>query len=536
MALRMPSPILRTAGLLLSMLASLAVGAAGHREAPLTAIDTKADIIDWFAFVSYDNPTKVTMILNVEGFLHPANGPGGHPFDPEILYEMKVDNTFDASEDIRIQFRFARPEIRLPGVNAGYLGVGTGVNAPANSPPPVAPGTPLVPPAITALDGVGSEGLNLRQSYSVTIQKKVGTTWTTVFSSGVRRLFAVPGQVGPRTMPGYDALARLGVHDLGAGVKVFAGTIDDPFFADIGGTLDTLNFRAGASGTGVPGLLADAQDGDDTRNFAADAMSGFNANTIAIELPIAMLTRDGSLHAASDLLATIGTWATTSRPRIKTQPTVPGGLPALSTSFVQIQRMGHPFVNGWLIGTGDKDRFSMSEPKDDAQFAGYVLDPLLARVINAAYGGAIAIPAPPRTDLLPLLTYAPPVAAAGTPAGPTADMLRLNTGVLPTPSTSRRRLGLLAGDPAGYPNGRRLTDDVSDIVLRAVSGVFNAGFSGFPNNRLGDGVNVNDRPVQQTFPYVPFANSGRDGRKIDPSESGCFGALPPFAPVLCPIP
>lgn len=536
MALRLPFPILRTAGLLLlSMLASLAAVAAGHREAPLTAIDTKADITDWFAFVSYDNPTKVTMILNVEAFLHPAGGPNQHPFDPELLYEMKVDNTFDGIEDIRIQFRFARPDIRLPGVYAGYLGAGGGIASPANSPPPIAPGTPLLTPAITALDGPGSEGLNLRQRYTVTIQKKVGTSWVTVLSSGARQLFAVPGHVGPRTMPAYDALARQGVHDLGGGVRVFAGTVDDPFYGDLGGFFDTLNLRAGASGIGVPGALSTAQDSDDTRNFAADAMAGFNVNTMAIELPIAMLTRDGSLHAANDPLATIGTWATTSRPRIKTQPTVPGGLPALSTSFVQIQRMGHPLINTWLIGTADKDSFSMSEPKDDAQFAAYLLDPLLARMINAAYGGVVAIPAPPRTDLLPLLTYAPPVAAAGTAAGPVADLLRLNTGVLPTPSANRRRLGLLAGDAAGYPNGRRITDDVTDIVLRAVVGVLNPAFNVFPNNRLGDGVNVNDRPAQETFPYLPFANSGRDGRKVDPGEAGCFGVLPPFLPVLCPI-
>ena len=214
------------------------------------------------------------------------------------------------------------------------------------------------------------------------------------------------------------ALAQQGVYSLANGVRVFAGTIDDPFYIDLGGAFDTLNFRSGASGIGVPGLLSDAQDADDTRNFAADAVSGFNVNTIAIELPTAMLTSDGALHAASDPAATIGTYATTSRPRIKTQPTTPGGLPSLSTNFVQIQRMGNPLINELLIGTGDKDKFSMSEPKNDAQFASYLLDPLLARVINAAYGGAVPIPTPPRLDLLPLVTYAPPIAAAGTPAGP----------------------------------------------------------------------------------------------------------------------
>src|ERR1044071_763563 len=133
------------------------IRAANHREAPLTALDPKADITDWFAFVSYDDPTKVTMLLNVDPLLEPANGPNYFPFDPEILYEMRIDNNQDAQEDIKIQFRF-KTEIRLPGVFTSFVGAGNGVTAPANSPTPVAPGTLIVPPAITALDGPGSEG------------------------------------------------------------------------------------------------------------------------------------------------------------------------------------------------------------------------------------------------------------------------------------------------------------------------------------------------------------------------------------------
>ena len=509
---------------------------ANHREAPITAIDQKADITDWFAFVSYDNPTKVTMILNVDPFLDPGNGPNYHPFDPEILYEMKVDNNFDADEDIKIQFRFSRPEIRLPGVFTGFVGAGAvGVVAPANSPPPVAPGTLIVPPAITALDGPGSEGFNLRQTYNVVILKKSGATWIKVFDSGTRKLFAVPANVGPRTMPDYEDLARQGIYDLGGGIKVFAGTVDDPFYIDLGAAFDTLNFRPSASGISVPGVLSDTQDADDTRNFAADRVAGFNVNTIAIELPTSMLTRDGSLHSANDPLATIGTYATTSRPRTKVQPSVPGGLPALSTNFSQIQRMGNPLINELLIGTGDKDKFSMSEPKNDNQFAPYFLDPVLARVLNAAYGGAVPIPTPPRVDLLPLVTYAPPICAAGCTAGPVADLLRLNTGIPATSQASRKRMGLLAGDPAGFPNGRRVSDDVTDIASRVVVGVLaGAPFNGFPNNRIGDGVNANDRPYQETFPYVQFSNSGRNSRHVDPAEPGCFDPVT-FAPTICPV-
>ena len=167
----------------------------------------------------------------------------------------------------------------------------------------------------------------------------------------------------------------------------------------------------------------------------------------------------------------------------------------------------------------------MDQPKNDSQFASFFLDPTLARIINAATAGAVAIPTPPRTDLLPLVTYAPPIAAPGTTAGPVADLLRLNTGVAPTPTASTRRLGLLAGDAAGYPNGRRLFDDVTDISLRAVVGVFNPAFSVAPNNLLGDGVNTNDTAYKATFPYLGEAPSGRNRRHIDPTEPGCTAGL-----------
>jgi hypothetical protein len=196
--------------------------------------------------------------------------------------------------------------------------------------------------------------------------------------------------------------------------------------------------------------------------------------------------------------------------------------------------MGNPLINELLIGTGYKDRFSMDEPRNDAQFAPFFLDPALARVVNALTNGAISIPAPPRNDLLPLVTYAPPIAATGTPAGPVADLLRLNTGVAPTPPATANRLGLLGGDPAGFPNGRRVFDDVTDIALRAVAGGVLAGLpfsSSVLNSRLGDGVNVNDAPYRTTFPYMADAPSGRARRHIDPGEPGCTaGAGAPCLP------
>ncbi|WP_426991438.1 DUF4331 domain-containing protein [Methylomonas sp. CM2] len=507
--------------------------AANHREAPLTALDAKADITDWFAFVSYDDPSKVTMILNVDPLLDPSNGPNYFPFDPEILYEMKVDNDFDAEEDLTLQFRF-KTESRLPGVFTGFVGIGDGLNTPFNSPVPLPAGTPLVPVAISALDGPGSEGLGLRQSYTVTLIKGKGKNRQVLELNGGQKLYAVPSNVGPRTMPDYPALAKQGIYDLAGGIKVFAGTVDDPFYIDLGAAFDTLNFRSGASGVGVAGVLSDAQSADDARNFAPDDVAGFNVNAIAIELPIAMLTQDGKLHGANEAFAVVGTYATTSRPRTKSYAEKPGGRPKLANAYTQIQRMGNPLVNELLIGTGDKDKFSMSEPKQDGDYAAYVVDPLIARVLNAATAGVLPVPVPPRVnpdqpafDLGPLVFYAAPICPACTSEqrGPIADLLRLNTGIGPTTTAARKRMGFLAGDSAGFPNGRRVSDDVLDITAQAAVGVLRAGFGAFPNNRVGDGVNANDRNYQESFPYVAFANSGRQSRHVDPGEAGCADSL-----------
>ncbi len=505
--------------LLAALGAAAVVFAANHREAPITALDRAADITDFFAFRSYEpgQDDKVTFILNTDPLLEPSNGPNYFPFDPEILYAIRIDNDQDAIEDIVFEFRF-RTEIRLPGVFTGLVGAGDGITAPDNAPrdldgnPTV--GQLVVPPAITALDGPGSEGLSLRQSYSVTLVRKEGERTDRVTLSEGRSLFAVPSNVGPRTMPSYRALARQGINDLGDGIRVFAGTVDDPFYIDLGAVFDSLNFRVAA--------LDPFEDGIDNRNIgnAADDVSGFNVNSIAIEVPIDLVTRGDGLPDSGEARATIGAWGTTSRPNIRVLdrnrgPLVPPHL-FFRNNFVQIQRMGNPLFNELIIGTGSKDKFSMARPRNDAQFAEFALDPVLARVLNAAFG--IDVPDAPRLDLAPLVLYTPPIAAAGTPPGPIADLLRVNLGVEPTSIGQRERLGLLAGDPAGFPNGRRVFDDVVDISTRVVAGVLNSAFSLAPNNRLGDGVNTNDRPYQNVFPYVAFANSGRESRHVDPGE------------------
>ena len=513
-------PSLRSAiALALSLLIACPPGAfaSSHREAPITALDHAADITDFYAFVSYDHPDRVTFIMNVDPFLQPSNGPNYFPFDPSIVYQIKIDNNHDAREDVTFQFRF-QTTIRAPKVFTGFVGAGNGISAPANSPAPVPPGTPIVPPAITSLSGSGAAGLSLQQTYSVNMVR--GRHNTSLRNTTGASLIAVPSNVGPRTMPDYDSLAEQGIYELqgndgASDIRVFAGTVADPFFIDLGAAFDSFNFRPSAGG----GVLTAAQDKDNYLNLAPNSVAGFNVNTIVIEVPIRLLTSDGAVHPATDPKGTIGAWATTSRPAITIRQS-----PKAAEHFgklAQIQRLGNPLINELIIGTGSKDYWSMSEPVNDSQFASFDLDPLLARVFNAVYG--INIPAPPRTDLLPLVTYAPPIAPTGTPAGPIADLLRLNTGVPPTPIATRSRLGLIAGDAAGFPNGRRLTDDVVDIAARVVGGgILSPGFGVAPNTLIGDGVNAPDVPPQEAFPYVHYAYSGRDSRHISPGDAtGC---------------
>ena len=277
----------------------------------------------------------------------------------------------------------------------------------------------------------------------------------------------------------------------------------------------------------MPGVLTDAEDAAQ-QNFASDTISGFAINAIAIEVPISMITRPDNLRSRSPN-DTIGCWGTTSRPG--EEFVIPGyGIVEGLRQFRQVQRMGNPLINELIIGIGSKDRFSMDSPRNDSQFADFFLDPPIARIVEALYGGVLPIPEAPRLDLLLLVTYTTPIinelAVPFTPEGPIADILRLNTSVRPTPAANRSRLGLIGGDPAGYPNGRRLSDDVVDIILRVgVGGVLATDADGeslnrFPNNRLGDGVNVNDAPYRETFPYLANCPSGRNRRHVDPGEEG----------------
>jgi Domain of unknown function (DUF4331) len=482
----------------LFMLVPTGVFASSHREALISALDHSADVTDWYAFVSYDHPDRVTMILNVDGFLEPSNGPVYFPFDPNVVYEMKVDNNHDGAEDITFQFRF-KTEVRQPGVFTAAAG-----------------GVAGIPPVIS-LSGPGAAGLVIRQTYTVSMVKNGVCT---DLSDG-QTLYAVPTNVGPSTMPTYEELFDQGVYELRDGVRVFAGTVDDPFYIDLGATFDSLNFRMG-----VGGILSAGKDADDTHNYAPDAVAGFNVNSIVLEVPTTMLTVDGKLHPAGDKNAVIGTYGSTSRRRITVRRH--SGKVEGEGEWRQVNREGNSLINELIIGLGSKDKFSVDDPENDKQFANFFLDPLLAHLFAAKLN--IPIPPAPRVDLLPLVQYMPPICPGCGPkdAGAIADLLRLNTGIPPTPVGSQKRLGFLAGDLAGFPQGRRPIDDVVDIASRAVAGFLAGPKFAAP---IGDGVNTNEDGYGATFPYVTPAHSGRDSHHSGPGQPGCTGQPNEICPV-----
>jgi hypothetical protein len=447
-------------------------GAASHREAPLIAMDPEADITDFFLFRSYEagKSDKVDLILNVIPGEEPSSGPNYFFFDPSVTYSFNVDNNLDGvGEDVRFEFKF-RTEFR--GVPAAlklplsYVGGVTGV------------------PPITALDGPGSEGLGLRQRYSVTMVRAGSRT---VLADG---LIAVPSNVGPRTMPSYDTLAAQGMYTLpGGNVRVFAGQREDPFYIDLGAIFDSLNLRR------TPPIETATEDSNDSLNpFGVDMLSGFNVNTIALEVPASLLTKDG-LGVGHTKTSKIGAYAETDRPRVTVR-----GAHGVTTGegSVQVQRLANPLVNEAIIGTVDKDRWNSLEPEEEAQFEDYYLNPRFAVALELATGVPAAKSG--RTDLRDLLLkYAPSDTRL-------SELLRLDVNVAPTPLAAQRRMGPLAtpADPAAWPNGRRPKDDVTDIAVRVVGG---------PNYiaaRAADGVNTNDRAYPATFPFLATPWDGRN--------------------------
>jgi hypothetical protein len=502
----------------------IAAEAASHREAPLIAMDPAADNTDVYAFVSYDAANlaaapanrKVTFILNVNPGQDPSDGPNYYSFGDDVLYTINIDNNRDGkAEDIVYEFRFTTAD--RPIAAAGGL----------VSPVPYLGNTHTgLLPGITALDGPGSEGLTRRQTYTVTEVRKHKRTQ--LFSG--QTLIAVPSNAGPATMPNYPALAAQGIYSDGTtGIRVFAGQRAETFYIDLGAVFDTLNLRRY-----LPLLTGAGEDADNINPFGVNRFSGANVSTIAIEVPITRLTSDGQT-AANTLNPVIGMYAATSRKNVRALHN--GGVLLGNTGpWIQVSRMGNPLVNELLIVTPDKDDWNMAEPEDEAQFQASYQNPVIATALELVYG----VPVLPidgsakaaRTDLMSIVLKYPGQPLDGLNCGkPCSELLRLDLRVPPTAPESQSRLGAALGgsDPAGWPNGRRPNDDVTDIAIRVVGG------TNYITNKAGDGVNflagapgtvgvdVTANGIAKKFPFLPTPYDGKNRRHVDCDETGPGG-------------
>ncbi len=467
----------------LSMILSIAVipaSASSHAEAPLISMDRYADNTDTYAFRSVEPGREgfVTLIANYIPLQEPSGGPQWYRFDDSVLYEIKIDNNGDGMEDIIYQYQFTTQTVN----NDTILGH-TAVN----------------------VDGVISNltdaDYNMPQTYTVRRLERTQGRRGQLLAAGLR---TPPANVGPKVTPNYEAnLGAPAVYNLPNGGRTFAGPRDEYFYIDLGGVFDALNLRSIGMSGGI------------------DSTKGYNVSTIAIEVPIQELTRTRNVPAgptASD--AVIGVWATASRRSTKV---LSAGAQSFSGEYVQVSRLGNPLVNELVIPLSLKDAFNSLSPQFDGtipRVVSAITDPELARLLQAVFG--ITIPPPPRNDLVQIFATGIPVNAVTGPNyttflsdGTAHEYLRLNVAIPITPIASQNRLGLLGGDVAGFPNGRRVFDDVTDIALRAMAGgtPFTPATNIAPNNTLGDGVSFNpEGPLLTRFPYLLPPNQGNQPR------------------------
>src|SRR3954469_23125323 len=430
---------------------------SSHREAPLTSIDPTADDTDLYAYTANDAPNALTVVANWIPFEDPAGGPNFYKFDDRAHYYINVDNSGDGAPDIRYQFAF---KTKVGNPNSFLY-------------------------ALPGVSSINDPKLNVKQTYTLTreVYKNGKERSAKVIARGVP---VAPNNVGPRTFPNYAAVAGQAVRSLRGGGKVFAGQRDDPFFVDLGQTFDAINFRPNV-GTGNQG-------------GAKDDLAGYNVHSVVLQVPESNVTRNGkSVASPSAPNAVVGVWASTERRALSI-----AGTGKSRGRWVQVSRLGNPLVNEVVIPIGKKDKFNRTQPKDDAQnYASYVLNPELAAVMNQLFH--LGAPEHNRDDIVSALLVGLPGKTMISAKSVPADTLKLNLGV--PPSSSPDRMGVLANDLAGFPDGRRLADDVTDESLRVVAGVLKGN-----NVPLGDGVDQNDVPFLSSFPYVAAPHNGLDSQ------------------------
>ncbi|MBA2380916.1 MAG: DUF4331 domain-containing protein [Chloroflexi bacterium] len=489
-----------TGAALLAASSFTGVLASSHREAPLISGDPGADNTDVYAFVSPDAPNTLTIIANWMPNEEPAGGPNFYPFDDKVRYEIHVDNNGDGAGDVNYAFRFQK---HTKATN--FAGIPTFLY---NDGP------------ITSLT---DPNWLVPQTYNV-------------YKNGERiasHLPTPPANIGPRSTPNYEAnLGRAAVRTIGGsdGLKVFAGQRDDAFFVDTGSIFDLAGLRPFNPAHVIPLPAARGVDG----------VGGFNTNSIAIQVPLQQLTRNHRLPSGpNDPNAVLGVWAASSRQANKVLNA--NGSVTTSGAWRQVSRLGNPLINEVIIPRVKKDYWNSQNPSHDEQFQWYYDKPELAALINVLYP-TLPDARTDRDDLINVLLTGLDLRDVGGPINlnknnnctgdihactKMADELRVNTGIKPnaagacvfgvagggTPS----RLGVLEADLCGFPNGRRLLDDVTDIEIRVVADGYGPVVNSFygaltpnntPNNTLGDGVNANDRPFLTRFPYIATPNQG----------------------------
>jgi uncharacterized protein DUF4331 len=450
---------------------------SSHREAPEISKDPVADSSDLYAFVSPDKPGYVTIIANYVPLQAPNGGPNFYEFGDDVLYNINISNSGDAHADITYSFRF-----HTVVFNKNTFLYNTG-----------------------QITSIFDPHFNRRQYYSVTRTTRNGHS---VQLGG--NLEVPPCNIGPRSTPNYEHLAAQCVHGLAGNRTFFAGQRADAFHVDLGSVFDLLDLRPFQN----LHLISTAA------TAGVNSLANSNVHSIAMRVPFSDLTVDGKTPTdPASLKSVVGIWTTASRQRTRVYEG-PGASAQTFGNWEQVSRLGNPLINEVVIPMGSKDDWNHSLPSNDSDYAASFLHPEVAKLLPVLYPGVfknLAAYTKPRADLVAIL-------GTGIPSGiipgfqnytgkVVADMLRLNLAIPATPAAKVSPAGLAGGDAAGFPNGRRVTDDVVTIELRAIAGLLiplvDKSFTpDGATSLIDDGSTAT--PTQGVFPYLNTPHDGYD--------------------------